>query len=85
MHKTVLLKEAVTELNLKEGDVVVDATLGTGGHSIELAKLVGEKGKVICFDVDEKAIEEFQERIEKEFPELKNRFELVNENFSNIS
>ncbi len=85
MHKTVLLKEAVDVLEVKDGDVVVDATLGAGGHSIELAKLVGENGKVISFDVDQKAIEEFRGKIEKDFPELKKRFELVNDNFANIS
>nr|MDA3815384.1 16S rRNA (cytosine(1402)-N(4))-methyltransferase [Patescibacteria group bacterium] len=85
MHNTVLLKEAVERLNLKKGDIVVDATLGAGGHSIELAKLVGEKGKVICFDVDLKAIEEFQGKIERDFSDLKSRFELINDNFANIS
>lgn len=85
MHKTVLLKESVEVLEVEEGDVIADATLGVGGHSIELAKLVGEKGKVIVFDIDPKAIEEFQNRIEKDFPELKSRFESVNDNFANIS
>lgn len=85
MHKTVLLEESVEMLEVEEGDVIVDATLGSGGHSIELAKLVGEKGKVIVFDIDSRAIQEFQEKIEKDFSELKSRFELVNDNFANIS
>ena len=85
MHKTVLLMEAVEGLNLKEGDVVIDATLGSGGHSIELAKMVGKSGKVISFDVDLEAIEIFKKRLENDFPELESRFELINDNFSNIA
>ena len=47
MHKTVLLNEAIDNLNLKEDGVYVDATLGFGGHS-------SEKIKVIDCNYDEK-------------------------------
>ena len=33
MHNTVLLKEAVDYLNLKENSIVADCTLGYAGHS----------------------------------------------------
>ncbi|HOJ10717.1 MAG TPA: class I SAM-dependent methyltransferase [Clostridiales bacterium] len=42
---------------VKSGDVVVDATAGNGNDTLMLAKLVGEKGKVYSFDIQEKALE----------------------------
>jgi len=39
-HKPVLLKETIEMLNLKEDSVVVDATLGDGGHSEEILKRI---------------------------------------------
>lgn len=38
MHISVLLNETLEELNLKEDSIVVDATLGYGGHSSEILK-----------------------------------------------
>ncbi|MDD5463864.1 MAG: 16S rRNA (cytosine(1402)-N(4))-methyltransferase RsmH [Candidatus Moranbacteria bacterium] len=64
IHKTVLLKEAVEALNLKEGMIVVDATLGGGGHSLEVLKKIGKTGKLIAFDRDIDAIDRFKKRIE---------------------
>lgn len=63
VHTTVLLKETIEALNLKPGMVVVDATLGGGGHALEALQRVAPEGKVIAFDQDEKAIVRFQERL----------------------
>lgn len=84
-HKTVLLREAVEELKLDNGSVVVDATLGGGGHSMEILKKILPNGKLIAFDRDDDAIKRFRKRIEKlkEIKEGTNLF-LVNSNFSNI-
>ena len=38
MHKTVLLNEAIDNLNVKEDGIYVDATLGYAGHSSEILK-----------------------------------------------
>ncbi|MBT3356034.1 16S rRNA (cytosine(1402)-N(4))-methyltransferase RsmH [bacterium] len=84
MHKTVLLAESAFQLNLKKGDVVVDATLGMGGHTIELAKIVGEKGRVIAIDMDAVAIREAKNRIKKEHKEFLDRIIFVKDNFKNI-
>ena len=64
IHKTVLLKETVDALNLKPGMIVVDATLGGGGHSLEVLKKIGKTGKLIAFDRDLDAIDRFKKRIE---------------------
>lgn len=53
-----LLKQTV-----KEGDIVVDATMGNGHDTLFLAKLVGEEGKVVAYDVQERAIQLTRERL----------------------
>jgi len=54
-HIPVLLKEAIEALNIKEDGVYVDCTFGGGGHSRELLKYLGPKGRLIVFDQDEDA------------------------------
>ncbi|TSC94843.1 MAG: 16S rRNA (cytosine1402-N4)-methyltransferase [Candidatus Berkelbacteria bacterium Athens1014_28] len=61
IHKTVLLKEAVESLNLKNGDIVIDATLGGGGHSRKIIDKIGEAGIFVGFDRDISALEKFAE------------------------
>jgi 16S rRNA (cytosine1402-N4)-methyltransferase len=56
-HVPVLLEESLNFLNVRAGSVVVDATLGFGGHSSAIAKRLGAKGRLIAFDRDEQAME----------------------------
>jgi 16S rRNA (cytosine1402-N4)-methyltransferase len=56
-HVPVLLEESLNFLNVREGGVVVDATLGFGGHSLAIAKRLGAKGRLIAFDRDEQAMD----------------------------
>jgi 16S rRNA (cytosine1402-N4)-methyltransferase len=55
-HVPVLLEESLDFLNVRAGGVVVDATLGFAGHSLAIAKRLGAKGRLICFDRDEQAM-----------------------------
>jgi 16S rRNA (cytosine1402-N4)-methyltransferase len=55
-HITVLQQEAVSMLNLSKDSVVVDCTLGSGGHAGEILKLLGAKGTYIGIDVDKTAL-----------------------------
>ncbi len=71
-HRPVLLKESVDGLNIKKNGIYVDVTFGGGGHSREILKRLGDKGKLIAFDQDEDAL---VNRLEDE------RFQLINENF----
>jgi 16S rRNA (cytosine1402-N4)-methyltransferase len=61
-HKSVLLEESINGLNLQKGSVVVDATLGGGGHSREILKIIGSHGRLIAIDQDAAAIESFQKK-----------------------
>ncbi|MEI6296461.1 MAG: 16S rRNA (cytosine(1402)-N(4))-methyltransferase RsmH [bacterium] len=56
-HIPVLLKEVIEGLNLKPGMVALDGTLGGGGHSKEICKLIGSEGLLIGIDEDKAAIE----------------------------
>lgn len=48
---------------IKEGDVVIDATLGNGNDTVFLAKQVGQTGKVYGFDIQELAISNTKEKL----------------------
>lgn len=54
-HRPVLLQETVEGLNIKEDGVYVDVTFGGGGHSKEILRRLGSKGKLYGFDQDEDA------------------------------
>jgi 16S rRNA (cytosine1402-N4)-methyltransferase len=56
-HVPVLLEESLNFLNVRAGGVVVDCTLGFGGHSLAIARKLGGSGRLICFDRDEQAME----------------------------
>ena len=55
-HESVLLKESINHLNIKEDGIYVDGTLGRAGHSREILKRL-TSGHLYCFDIDQQAIE----------------------------
>jgi 16S rRNA (cytosine1402-N4)-methyltransferase len=69
-HVPVLLKESLDFLNVRAGGVVVDATLGFGGHSSAIARRLGGAGRLICFDRDEQAMGLAKARLEALAAEL---------------
>ena len=64
-HVSVLLKEAIDFLAIRRGGTYIDATLGLGGHSLEIAKRLGPQGHLIGFDKDTHAIELAQQRLSR--------------------
>jgi 16S rRNA (cytosine1402-N4)-methyltransferase len=62
-HVPVLLNEAIDFLAVKPGGTYIDATLGLGGHSFEIAKRLGPQGCLISFDKDPLALERARERL----------------------
>jgi 16S rRNA (cytosine1402-N4)-methyltransferase len=54
-HQPVLLNEAIGGLNIQASGTYVDATFGGGGHSREILKRLGKKGRLYAFDQDEDA------------------------------
>jgi 16S rRNA (cytosine1402-N4)-methyltransferase len=62
-HVSVLLKEAIDFLAIRRGGSYIDATLGLGGHSLEIAKRLGPQGRLIGFDKDTQALELARKRL----------------------
>src|ERR1700761_6322288 len=62
-HIPVLLEESLEFLAVRPGGVYADATLGLGGHSAEIARRLGAKGKLIAFDRDPEAMSKAQARL----------------------
>ncbi len=69
-HVPVLLKEAIDFLAVKRGGTYLDATVGLGGHSYEIAKRLGAPGHLIGFDKDPAALERARERLMTTLDEL---------------
>ncbi len=80
MHKSVLLKEIIDLLNVQPNDVVLDGTIGGGGHAYEICKSLGSNGMFIGFDRDMDAVN----RVKEILSEYHCRIELINENFRNL-
>ena len=79
MHESVLLKESIDNLNLKENSIIVDCTLGYGGHSTEILKRI-PKGYLYAFDQDEEAITYAKERLNA----IAQNYEIIHTNFVNL-
>ena len=77
-HKSVLLEESIENLNIKVDGVYVDATLGFGGHSLEILKRIN-KGFLFAFDQDSEAIQYSTERLKGY-----SNFKIIKSNFSNM-
>jgi len=87
-HVPVLLQPAIEFLAVRRGGTYIDATLGLGGHSWEIAKRLGAQGRLIGFDKDPAALERARERLtspptewESQWPSI----ELVHASFAELA
>ncbi|MBZ4227062.1 16S rRNA (cytosine(1402)-N(4))-methyltransferase RsmH [Mycoplasma tauri] len=78
-HKSVMLDEVINSLKIKPNGIYLDLTLGMGGHSSKILKML-TNGYLIGFDKDHFAIEESRKRLEK----INNNFQLIHSDFANI-
>ncbi len=65
IHKPVLLQEVILGLQIKPGEVLVDGTVGGGGHSEEVLRRFGKSVKIFAIDADSEAIIRAKKRLEK--------------------
>lgn len=79
-HISVLLKETIDGLDLKEGQIVVDGTINTGGHSLRICKHIGNTGHLVGIDEDSDALSLAKNHLRDVLPKLT----LINGNFRNI-
>mgnify|MGYP003435792957 CR=1 FL=1 len=75
-HISVLLNECIENLKLKDDSVIVDCTLGYGGHSSEILKII-KKGYLYAFDQDIEAINSSKNRLN----EIGSNYEIIKSNF----
>jgi 16S rRNA (cytosine1402-N4)-methyltransferase len=73
VHKSVLLQEVITGLDLKDGATLLDGTFGGGGHTKEILQKFPNV-KVIGIDADGEALERWREK-------FGDKVELHNTNF----
>ena len=78
-HISVLLKQTIDSLNVKEDGIYVDCTLGYAGHSSAILKRL-KKGKLYAFDQDSEA-RSYSENVLKK---IGDNFEIIPTNFVNL-
>lgn len=81
-HIPVMVKQVVDNLDLSNGDTVIDATAGLGGHAFELARIVGEKGTVLAIDRDGKEVDTLCEKVVKN--DLCGNVIVINSNYAEM-
>ncbi len=79
-HVSVLLRECIDALNIRDGFTYVDCTTGGGGHSLEIAKRLGPNARLICLDRDTDALSAAKERLK----DYSDKITFVHTNFSDI-
>lgn len=67
MHVSVLKDESIDGLSIRSGDIIIDGTLGGGGHSMEIVRRFGSGVKIIALDLDSDAIDRVK-AISKDIP-----------------
>jgi 16S rRNA (cytosine1402-N4)-methyltransferase len=66
-HTSVLLAEAIEQLNIQADGIYVDTTFGRGGHARAILSRLGENGRLYAIDKDPLAIEAAQLISDKRF------------------
>jgi len=80
MHTPVLLEESIKGLNLRSGNIFIDGTIGSGGHSEYVCKQYGNQVLIIGIDVDKEAIDRTEKRLKK----FNCQIHLVESNFRDL-
>ena len=78
-HISVLLEESISSLNLKENSIIVDCTLGYGGHSSNILARI-KKGFLFAFDQDSEAIRHSTDRLST----VGTNFTIIKSNFVHL-
>jgi 16S rRNA (cytosine1402-N4)-methyltransferase len=83
MHRSICVKEIMEILQIMPGETGLDATLGYGGHTLEMLKCLKSKGHLYATDIDTLELPRTQKRLQQlgYGPEI---LTIRNTNFSNI-
>lgn len=66
MHISICVKEILDFLQIQPGQKGLDATLGYGGHTLEMLKCLNGQGHICALDVDPIESAKTRERLEKQ-------------------
>jgi len=80
-HVPVLMNEVLELLNVREGGVYIDGTMGSGGHSEAILERIGEQGLLLGIDRDGDALERCGRRLAK----YGDRLKMVRGNYADIA
>lgn len=81
MHVPVMVNEVIEYLDLPVGAKVIDANLGTGGHTRAVLDKIGEAGQVLAIDRDADALKKAEQRL----GDYQGQVIFVHDNFANMS
>ncbi|MBE7089047.1 MAG: 16S rRNA (cytosine(1402)-N(4))-methyltransferase RsmH [Clostridiales bacterium] len=79
-HIPVMLEECIKGLNLKDGGIYFDGTIGGAGHSYQILKQSAPTGRLIATDLDDNAIAAATERLKQ----FEGRFKIYKSNYKNF-
>lgn len=65
MHRSICVTEILDILQIKPGETGLDATLGYGGHTLEMLKCLDSKGRIVAIDVDPIEMPRTKARLER--------------------
>lgn len=82
LSNSLAISHEIIKRIVKQGDTVVDATMGNGNDTLLLAELVGEKGKVYSFDIQEAALINTEKKLKE--AGVSNIVELIRDGHQNI-
>ena len=80
-HFSVLEKEVLSYIDDTKPSIVLDATLGLGGHTLSILNNKKSVSNVYCIDQDKNSILIAKERLEKYSEKIK----FINDNFKNVN
>ncbi|MCD6550560.1 16S rRNA (cytosine(1402)-N(4))-methyltransferase RsmH [bacterium] len=83
MHIPVLQKEVIKYLNPEPNKNFIDATVGEGGHSLEIIEKIKPKGKILGIEWDKEVADRLKSKIRE--MKLENRFIVVWGNFVDLA
>ncbi|MCD6107130.1 MAG: 16S rRNA (cytosine(1402)-N(4))-methyltransferase RsmH [Caldisericaceae bacterium] len=79
-HTPVLINEAIDLLDIKKEDIVMDCTIGEGGHSEKILSHVNKFGHLYGIDRDKETLDTAKKRLSS----IKTNFTLIHGNFADI-
>ncbi|MFC1667176.1 16S rRNA (cytosine(1402)-N(4))-methyltransferase RsmH [Candidatus Omnitrophota bacterium] len=80
LHEPALLKEVIHFLNPGAGDIIIDATVGGGGHAQEIMRRINPGGVLVGIDRDSESLKIAHEKLKSS----EGPFKLINKDFKDL-